>query len=178
MLQGIEELRAKAAKRVENARQADSNDSIQKSDERTPKIFEILAKQREPDGGYTFSSKELCDNYDVLAKLRAELDANIPSDVAVPSLDQADLPYLNMILKETLRYSSTGFGTFRTCSSDTEMEGIVLPANTTLALWNPAVHRDPTLWDDPDTFDPERWRPGQLKVKGSYFRFRMAQETV
>ncbi|KAJ5701641.1 cytochrome P450 46A1 [Penicillium malachiteum] len=147
----------------------------------------IRQGQREPDGGYTLSSKELCDNYvaflvaggdptahtmsffvyevllrpDILAKLRAELNASIPSDVAVPSLDQADLPYLNMVLKETLRYSSTGFGTFRTFPFDTEMEGVVLPANTTLALWNPAVHRDPALWDNPDTFDPERWRPGQ-----------------
>ncbi|KAJ5724796.1 cytochrome P450 46A1 [Penicillium malachiteum] len=197
MHQGIEELRAMAAKAVENARQMDAPDSNEKSEESTPKIFEILAKQREPDGSYTFSSKELCDNYvaflvaggdptahtmsffvyevlrrqDILAKLRAELDVNIPSDVAVPSLDQADLPYLNMILKETLRYSSTGFGTFRTCPFDTEMEGVVLPANTTLALWNPAVHRDPTLWDNPDTFDPERWRTGQSKIKGSYFPF-------
>ena len=33
------------------------------------------------------------------------------------------------------------------------------------------VHRDPTLWDGADDFDPERWRPGQDKVKGSYFPF-------
>lgn len=33
------------------------------------------------------------------------------------------------------------------------------------------VHRDPTLWEDPDTFDPERWRRGDTKVRGSYFPF-------
>ena len=77
-------------------------------------------------------------NPDILAKLRAEVDASIPFDVAIPSLDQVDLPYLNMVLKETLRFSSTGFGTFRTCPVDTGIEGVVLPANTTLALWNPA----------------------------------------
>ncbi|KAJ5721212.1 uncharacterized protein N7483_009146 [Penicillium malachiteum] len=109
----------------------------------------------------SFFVYEVLRQPDILAKLRAELDTNIPSDVTVPPLEQVDLPYLNMILKETLKYSSTGFGTFRTCSFDTEMEGVVLPANTTAALCNPAVHRDPTLWDDPDTFDPERWRPGQ-----------------
>jgi len=77
-------------------------------------------------------------NPDILAKLRAELDASIPFDVLIPSLSQVRLPYLNMLLKGTLRYSSTGFGTFRTCPVDTEISGVVLPANTTLALWNPA----------------------------------------
>ena len=33
------------------------------------------------------------------------------------------------------------------------------------------VHRDPRLWEDPDKFDPERWRPGQNKIPGSYFPF-------
>lgn len=34
--------------------------------------------------------------------------------------------------------SSPGFGTFRTCAKDTTVAGVTLPANTTLALWNPA----------------------------------------
>ncbi|KAI0483737.1 cytochrome P450 [Xylaria cf. heliscus] len=33
------------------------------------------------------------------------------------------------------------------------------------------VHRDPRLWEDPDKFDPERWRSGQPKLRGSYFPF-------
>lgn len=74
---------------------------------------------------------------DIYTKLRAELDATIPYDAFIPSLDEVkSLSYLNMVLKETLRYHSTGFGTFRTCPVDTEVAGITLPANTTLALWN------------------------------------------
>jgi cholesterol 24-hydroxylase len=74
----------------------------------------------------------------ILARLRAEVDASMPYNVLIPSLDQVKLPYLNMILKETLRYHSTGFGTFRTCLVDTEVSRVTLPANATLALWNPA----------------------------------------
>lgn len=60
-------------------------------------------------------------------------------EVGIPSLDDIKkLPYLNMVIKETLRHSSTGFGTFRTCPIDTKVAGVTLPANTTLALWNPA----------------------------------------
>ncbi|KAJ4156500.1 hypothetical protein NW754_008134 [Fusarium falciforme] len=44
----------------------------------------------------------------VLEKLQAELDASIPSHVSVPTFDMVrDLPYLNCVINETLRYHST-----------------------------------------------------------------------
>ena len=75
---------------------------------------------------------------DILTRLRAEVDASMPDHDSVACIDQTKLPYLNMVLKETLRYHSTGFGSFRTCGVDTSVCGTTLPANTTLALWNPA----------------------------------------
>lgn len=77
-------------------------------------------------------------NPTIFAQLRAEIDASIPYDAEVATLEHVNLPYLNMVLKETLRFSSPGFGTFRTCAKDTTVAGVTLPANTTLALWNPA----------------------------------------
>ncbi|KAI0430740.1 cytochrome P450 46A1 [Xylaria sp. FL1042] len=194
MNRAITELRDMAKEAVKDARKNDSADGEKKPDK---KIFEILALQREADGNYTFNSQELCDNYvaflvaggdptahtmsfliwqvlrnpEILAQLRAEIDGSIPFDAEVATLEHVKLPYLNMVLKETLRMSSPGFGTFRTCAKDTTVAGVTLPANTTLALWNPAVHRDPRLWEDPDKFDPERWRSGQPKLRGSYFPF-------
>ncbi|KAI2636845.1 cytochrome P450 46A1 [Xylaria nigripes] len=195
MNKAIAELRGMATDAVKNARKNDgSEDGKVKPDK---KIFEILALQREADGNYTFNSQELCDNYvaflvaggdptahtmsfliwqalrnpAIYEQLKAEVDAQIPFDVEIATLEHAKLPYLNMCLKETLRFSSPGFGTFRTCSKDTTVAGVTLPANTTIALWNPAVHRDPRLWEDPDKFDPERWRSGQPKLRGSYFPF-------
>ncbi|KAI0973388.1 cytochrome P450 46A1 [Xylaria arbuscula] len=194
MNSAITELRDMAKEAVKDARGKDSADGEKKPDK---KIFEILALQREADGNYTFNSQELCDNYvaflvaggdptahtmsfliwqvlrnpEIFAQLRAEIDGSIPFDAEVATLEHVKLPYLNMVLKETLRMSSPGFGTFRTCAKDTTVAGVKLPANTTLALWNPAVHRDPRLWEDPDKFDPERWRSGQPKLRGSYFPF-------
>ncbi|KAL9126810.1 MAG: hypothetical protein Q9217_004205, partial [Psora testacea] len=106
-----------------------------------------------------------------MTRLRAEVDTSMPDHDSIAGIDQTKLPYLNMVLKETLRYHSTGFGSFRACAVNTTVCGTTLPADTTLALWNPAVHRDPTLWEDADDFNPERWRPGQQKIKGSYFPF-------
>jgi cholesterol 24-hydroxylase len=176
MYSAIAELKVMAKEAVQNARKDDGMEFEGKKN----KIFEILAgyknpryqeplltelcRQKEPNGAYTFSAEELCDNYiaflvaggdptahclsfclyevlrnsDILAQVQAEVDAAMPNNDTMPSLSQVKLPYLNMVLKETLRYHSTGFGTFRTCPTDTKLGEVVLPANTTLALWNPA----------------------------------------
>ncbi|KAI1189793.1 cytochrome P450 46A1 [Nemania serpens] len=197
MNRAITELRDMAKDAVKDARRKDLTEDGSSKVKPEKKIFEILALQREADRSYTFNSQELCDNYvaflvaggdptahtmsflvwqvlrnpTIFAQLRAEIDASVPYEAEVATLEHVKLPYLNMVLKETLRFSSPGFGTFRTCAKDTTVAGVTLPANTTLALWNPAVHRDPRLWEDPDKFDPERWRSGQPKLRGSYFPF-------
>ncbi|EKG09696.1 Cytochrome P450 [Macrophomina phaseolina MS6] len=156
-------------------------------------------RQRDSNGQYMFNMKELVDNYvtflvaggdptahtitfaiyeilqnpDVMAKLRAELDSVIPADCITPSIEQVKLPYLNRVIKETLRMHGPGFGTFRFCREDTEVDGVVLPANTTLALWNPQVHRDPNVWGPTaNQFNPDRWGDDNGAPKpGSYFPF-------
>lgn len=85
----------------------------------------------------SFCIYEVLKNSGVKEKLRKELDSVIPADCVTPSIEQIKLPYLNRVIKETLRMHGPGFGTFRYCSQDTEIDGIMLPANTTLALWNP-----------------------------------------
>ncbi|KAI0977543.1 cytochrome P450 46A1 [Xylaria arbuscula] len=197
MHRAIRQIRSIAKNSIAHARCGGEYDEKGQARKVEQKIFEILATQKEPDGNYTFSEKELCDDYiaflvaggdptahtmsfaiyqvlrhpEVYAKLRAEIYDSIPDDTVIPTLGQIQLPYLGMVIKETLRYSSPGFGTFRECPVATEVAGVTLPEKTTLALWNPGVHRDPRLWDDPDTFDPERWRSGESRVAGSYFPF-------
>ncbi|KAL5536605.1 hypothetical protein ACEPAF_428 [Sanghuangporus sanghuang] len=201
MHRGIKQLRIMAFAAVQNARSVDDKVG---SEDGSKRIFEILAQQRTSDGSYLFSAEELVDNYVtflvaggdptahtmtfavneilskpyVLAKLRAELDEVLPKDCDVPTIEQVSrLKYLRLVIKETLRYNGPGFGTFRYTPKDTEINGITLPANTTLALWNPQVHRDPKLWGaDADEFNPERWfayseasRPSP--PPGSYFPF-------
>lgn len=63
MYRAIAEVRTMAEKAVESARQRDDASHEESSKRPRNKIFEILTRQREPDESYTFSSKELCDNY-------------------------------------------------------------------------------------------------------------------
>ncbi|EKM51452.1 uncharacterized protein PHACADRAFT_152212 [Phanerochaete carnosa HHB-10118-sp] len=187
MHRAIAELRGMARAAVEDARRA--HEDSQEKDcgaEKGKKIFEILAhhvprRRRRSHGTHD----DFCRGHRQLRnpaihrKLRDELDALLPADCVVPSIEQVSrLPYLRLVIKETLRYNGPGFGTFRYTPADVEIEGVVLPANTTLALWNPQVHRCPNVWGaDADTFRPERWMSTQgegnekAALPGSYFPF-------
>ncbi|KAI1507754.1 CypX, Cytochrome P450 [Pyrenophora tritici-repentis] len=170
----IAELRSMADHAVQKCRENDTPDS-----KPAKRIFEILAKQRDIEGQYLFNMKELFLHYEVLRnpevmkKLRKELDNVIPADCVTPSIEQVKLPYLNRVIKETLCMHGPGSGTFRYCSQDTEIDGIVLPANTTIALWNPQVHRDPRIWGPKaNEFNPDRWGDDMpSRTPGSYFPF-------
>ncbi|KAI0483738.1 cytochrome P450 46A1 [Xylaria cf. heliscus] len=151
MNRAIAELQNMARDAVKDARRKDLAEDGSSKTKPDKKIFEILALQREEDGNYTFNSQELCDNYvaflvaggdptahtmsflvwqlrnpTIFAQLRAEIDASIPYHAEVATLEHIKLPYLNMVLKETLRFSSPGFGTFRTCTKDTTVAGVTL----------------------------------------------------
>jgi cytochrome P450 len=48
----------------------------------------------------------------------------------------------------------------RTPSVDTPLAGVTLPAGMTILITNQHLHRDPSHWPNPDTFDPTRWLDG------------------
>ncbi|GAA3722226.1 cytochrome P450 [Streptomyces tremellae] len=69
------------------------------------------------------------------------------------------LTFTRMCVNETLRMYSPGWLVTRQATSDVRLGGIELPAGTDV-IWSPyALHRDPTVYPDPDRFDPGRWSP-------------------
>jgi cytochrome P450 len=50
----------------------------------------------------------------------------------------------------------------RSTLGETQLAGITLPAGSTIMISNQHLHRDPTHWRDPDTFDPARWLDGGI----------------
>jgi cytochrome P450 len=59
-------------------------------------------------------------------------------------------------VEETLRMESPVKGDFRLSRRATTVGGVELPVGTTVMVVNAAANRDPALFPDPDTFDPER----------------------
>ncbi|WKU48687.1 cytochrome P450 [Streptomyces sp. VNUA116] len=72
-----------------------------------------------------------------------------------------DLPRLELtgrILTETLRLYPPVWLLTRTVTTDTPLAGWQIPAGTTI-IWSPyLLHHDPSLYPDPENFDPDRWK--------------------
>lgn len=61
------------------------------------------------------------------------------------------------VVKEALRLYPSGWIGSRVATTDTEIDGVVVPAGR-MVLYSPYLtHRDPQLWPDPDAFRPERF---------------------
>ena len=104
---------------------------------------------------------------DVLAQIRAEHNSVIGSDtsrigsqiVSDPSLLNR-LPYTLAFIKEVLRMFPAVSGTRagEPHFSVIDETGRSFPTNDFLVWDDPiAIHRDPTYWERPDDFVPERW---------------------
>lgn len=64
---------------------------------------------------------------------------------------------LDLVMKETLRLYSPVALSVRRALADTELAGRYIPAGTRMMLGAQASHRLEPWWNDPDTFDPERF---------------------
>ncbi|KAG0433010.1 hypothetical protein HPB47_020312 [Ixodes persulcatus] len=78
--------------------------------------------------------------------------------------DRYNMPFTMACMWETYRWRTMNpIGIPRGCEEDTSIDNYVIPKGTIVLpnLW--AVHMDPTLWENPEAFDPSRF----LKDDGS-----------
>lgn len=85
-------------------------------------------------------------------KLLAELTA-LPEPVSYNDL--RDLHYLNLVINETLRlYTAVPFGLPRAVPAEgARFNGFYLPGGVTVSTQSYSLHRDPTIFPDPDRYD-------------------------
>jgi len=98
----------------------------------------------------------------------AVLDGERPTGEHVQSFD-----YLERVIKEAMRLYPPVYTIFREPQVDVELAGYEIDAGTTLMLPQWGVHRSERFWDDPETFDPDRWRAERVKERPrfAYFPF-------
>ncbi len=60
------------------------------------------------------------------------------------------------VTEEVLRLSTPTQGMFRMVTRDTEIEGVALPKGARLIVMYSAANRDPSVFPEPDSFDPGR----------------------
>lgn len=111
------------------------------------------------------------------ARLRAELDAVAGPGDFISDADVARLPYLQAVVKETLRSHPPGplLSWARLSTADVCLgNGMVVPAGTTAMVNMWAIAHDPAVWARPEEFLPERFLPAEggadVDVRGGDLR--------
>ncbi|XP_058724144.1 geraniol 8-hydroxylase-like [Vicia villosa] len=113
---------------------------------------------------------ELLHNPNVMSKAKSEINQLIGKGNLVQESDIANLPYLQAIVKETFRlHPAVPLLLPRKAEIDLEINGYKVPkgAQVLVNVW--AIGRDPSLWDNPNEFLPERFLGSDIDFKGRNF---------
>lgn len=113
---------------------------------------------------------ELLHTPDIMAKAKAELELVIGKGKILEEADISQLSYLQCIMKETLRiHTPAPFLIPRKVESDVEVNGFTVPNGSQILVNVWAIGRDPSHWEDPLSFKPERFLTSELDVRGQNF---------
>jgi cytochrome P450 len=85
--------------------------------------------------------------------------------------DWPNLPYTRMVIDETLRLYPPAWITNRRAIEDDIICGYRIPADAIVSISPYVTHRDPTLWENPEGFDPERFAPERSAGRPHYAYF-------
>ena len=96
---------------------------------------------------------------DVERKLHSELDTVLNG--RLPSLaDLPDLPYTEMVIKETLRLYPIAWLILRQATADLRVGPYRIPKGHQIWISPYTMHRHPHYFSAPEKFEPERFGPG------------------
>ncbi|XP_050413545.2 cytochrome P450 3A29 [Patella vulgata] len=115
----------------------------------------------------TFLAYELALHPDIQNKATEEID-RVLGDKPCDYENIQELVYLDMCLSETLRLYPPATRLERTASVDVTLDDIKIPAETIVVIPVYTIHRDPSIYDNPDDFIPERFSPEKKAKLGAY----------
>lgn len=112
----------------------------------------------------------VCKNAAIKARLIEELQT-LPDKCDY--IDIKSLFYLNLVIEEGLRlYPAAPAGLPRQVpAGGAEFFGHFIPAGYTVSAGAYSMHRNPAIFDDPETFDPLRWEHPTRAMKESFVPF-------
>ncbi|CAD6203694.1 unnamed protein product [Miscanthus lutarioriparius] len=137
-------------------------------------ILDIIAAGADTSAVATeWALSELLRNPEAMAKATGELDRVVGGGRLVTEEDIPRLPYLDAVVKETLRVHPVApLLAPRLSREDTSVGAYDIPAGTRVFVNVWAIARDPALWGDAsEEFRPERFVGSGVDVKGHDLEF-------
>jgi cytochrome P450 len=115
---------------------------------------------------------ELLRNPQVMHKARNELVEVVGTEQSVKESDVGRLPYLQAVVKETLRlHPAAPLLLPYKAQNDVEVCGFTIPKGSKVCVNGWAISRDETYWEDPFSFLPERFMGSKLDYRGQDFEY-------
>jgi cytochrome P450 len=118
----------------------------------------------------TWASYLFSTHVGVARRLRTEVDEALQGRLPTAA-DLPDLPYTRMVIDETLRLYPPAWITNRRAVEDDTICGYRIPADPIVSISPYVTHRDPTLWENPEGFDPGRFAPERSAGRPHYAYF-------
>ncbi len=114
----------------------------------------------------------LSEHPEVERRLHEEVDA-VVDDGRPTMAEMRELEYTEWVIKEAMRLYPPVYTIFREPREPVEVGGYTIPEGAAIMLPQWAVHRSDDHWEDPASFDPERWRPERAteRPRFAYFPF-------
>ena len=115
---------------------------------------------------------ELLHNPDKMAKAKQELNQKIGSGSSVKEQDILQLPYLDAVIKETMRLHPTAPLLLpHRAETDVELCGYIIPKHAQVFVNTWSITRDTAYWKEPTIFRPERFLNSDIDFRGRDLSF-------
>ncbi|KAL0921508.1 hypothetical protein M5K25_008587 [Dendrobium thyrsiflorum] len=115
---------------------------------------------------------ELIRHPKVMQKAQLEVRKVLNGKRILEEQDISKLPYLNQVIKESLRlHPPAPLLLPRLCRETVELAGYTIPAGSRVLINAWAIMRDPKYWKDPEIFRPERFEETTLDFGVANFEF-------
>jgi len=100
-------------------------------------------------------------------KLHDEVDKEVAGDI--PTFEEvAKIPFSRQVIEEALRLYPPVWLYSRTAIADDKVCGYDIPAGTNIFFAPYYLHRHPDFWDEPETFNPERFAADEVKKRHKF----------
>ncbi len=122
----------------------------------------FLAGHETTANALTWTFYLLSQHPEIEAKVINEIRTHL-GDRTPTLADLKNLLYTLMVFKEALRLYPPAWAFSRQATEDVQIGEYIIPKKWDVFIVPYVIHRDPNLWHDPETFDPERFSPENEK---------------
>ncbi|KAJ8420219.1 hypothetical protein Cgig2_033972 [Carnegiea gigantea] len=118
-----------------------------------------------------WAMSELLRHPKALKKLQEEVRRINRGKESVNEQDLEKMEYLKAVIKETLMlHPPLALLVFREAREDVKINGYDIAARTQVIINAWAIQRDPSFWEEPNEFHPERFLTSAVDFKGQHFQ--------